>query len=327
MTPTLPGIHHITAIAGVPQANLDFYAGLLGLRFVKQTVNFDDPGTYHFYYGDERGRPGTLLTFFLWGGTMSGVPGGRGPTDRGAGQAVEVAFAVPMRSLGWWGEHLKRHRIIVEPPVERFAETALGLRDPDGLALALVADSAADALPGRERGPVPVAHAIRGFHGVTLCEADPERTAAFLASALGVHPVGEEGGRMRCESPLAGLGTRVDLVAAAAGGKRAAMGAGAIHHVAWRARDAAEQAALRESLLARGVSVTPVLDRRYFRSTYFREPGGVLFEIATDPPGFTVDERVEELGSGLRLPPWLEPQRGRIESMLPPVRVPEAAPR
>ncbi len=319
MTPAIPGIHHVTAIASDPQKNLDFYAGVLGLRLVKKTVNFDDPGTYHFYYGDELGRPGTLLTFFAWG---------RAPRGRaGAGQAVEVAFAVPEDSLEWWGERLARQGIAVERLPERSGEAVLGLHDPDGLALALVAHAPAGAFRGWAGGPAPAAKAIRGLHGVSLCEGRRERTREFLASALGLRQGSEEPRRWCCVAEGGGFGTQVELLEAAAGAPRAAMGVGAIHHVAWRVRDDAEQAVVHEALLARRLDVTPVLDRCYFHSIYFHEPGGVLFEIATDAPGFTVDEAAEELGSGLRLPPWLEPERGRIESALPPVRAPEGAPR
>lgn len=313
MTPTITGIHHITAIAGDPQGNLDFYADVLGLRLVKRTVNFDDPTTYHLYYGNETGGPGTILTFFPW----RGMPSGR----RGHGQVVTTAFSVPEGSLGYWRERLESFGSLAEPPEERFGDTVLAFSDPDGLKLELVAHEEAEAMPAWKASPVPVERAIRGFHSAALCLGSYERTASLLTERFGFEDAGREGNRFRFEAPGGpGPGRRVDLVCAP-DMPVGRMGIGTVHHIAWRARDEEEQKVWRERILAHGLDVTPVLDRHYFRSIYFREPGGVLFEIATDPPGFAVDEPLARLGGSLTLPPWLEPARQRIEAALPSLRV------
>jgi glyoxalase family protein len=311
MAKQIEGIHHVTALASDPQANVDFYTGTLGLRLVKKTVNFDDPGTYHLYYGDETGNPGTIMTFFPWPLARRGT--------RGAGQATVTSFSVPQGSLGYWTERLERQGVLFESPRERFDEEVMTLFDPDGLQLELVA-RAGDPRAPWEGGPVPAEHAVRGFEGTTLTEWNPEITSELLTGTLGFRPVAQSGDRFRFEVGAGGPGTRVDVVAAPAAG-RGRISAGTVHHVAWRVSDGAEQEAWRQKIAEDGLYVTPILDRQYFRSIYFREPGGVLFEIATDPPGFTWDEPVESLGSGLKLPPWLEPERQRIESVLPPVEV------
>ena len=302
------GIHHVTAIARDPQMNVDFYAGVLGLRLVKKTVNFDDPGTYHFYYGDEQGHPGTILTFFPWPMARLGT--------HGAGQATVTSFSVPEGSLGWWMERLDRFRIDREEPRPRFEEEVLTLRDPDGLLLELVARSGDDRQPWTA-GPVPAEHAIRGFEGVTLTEWNPEVTAEVLTGLLGFPRKAELGDRIRFD---AGGGTRVDVVGSPSA-PRGQVSAGTVHHVAWRTPDDDNQRAWHEELMRRGFHVSPILDRQYFHSIYFREPGGVLFEIATDPPGFAKDEPVATLGTELKLPPWLEPERKKIEDILPPIGV------
>jgi catechol 2,3-dioxygenase-like lactoylglutathione lyase family enzyme len=310
------GIHHITAIAGDPQRNLDFYAGTLGLRLIKVTVNFDDPGTYHLYYGDEVGHPGSILTFFPW-------PGGR-PGRQGTGQAGAVSFAIAPASLGFWIERLLASGVKHEGPARRFDEQVLGFKDPDGLLLELVATPrVADVAPWSE-GPVPAEHAIRGFHGTTLWEDGDTGSAAFLTRTMGFEPVGEEGSVLRFQSAGAGTGTVVDL-RRAPGFWRGAGGLGTVHHVAFRAATDADQVAKRAEIEAQGVGITPVIDRQYFHSVYFREPGGVLFEIATDGPGFTIDEPLPELGTHLKLPPMYEPSRSQIERALPPLRLPQAA--
>jgi glyoxalase family protein len=311
MSKQIEGIHHITAMASDPQANVDFYTGILGLRLVKKTVNFDDPGTYHFYYGNETGTPGTILTFFPWPMARRGT--------RGAGQATVTSFSVPQGALGYWTERLDRFGVPFESPRARFDEEVVTLVDPDGLQLELVA-RAGDGRSPWETGPVPAEHAIRGFEGTTLTEWNPEVTSELLTGTLGFRPVGQEGSRFRFEVGPGGPGTRVDLVASPAA-ERGRISAGTVHHVAWRVADEAVQEEWRQAIAERGLYVTPILDRQYFRSIYFREPGGVLFEMATDPPGFTWDEPVEALGSGLKLPPWLEPERPRIEAVLPPVEV------
>jgi len=308
------GIHHITAIAGEPQRNLDFYAGALGLRLVKLTVNFDDPATYHLYYGDELGRPGSLLTFFPW-------PGGR-RGRQGTAQAGTVSLAIPSASLGFWIERLLSHSIKYNGPVRRFDEQVLSLTDPDGLLLELVATPQAAGISPWGEGPVAPEHAIRGLHGTTLWEDGDAGTADFVARTLGFEPAGEEGSLLRFQSSGPGLGTVVHL-RRAPGFWRGAGGVGTVHHVAFRA--AAEQAQLnrRAEIEAKGIEITPVIDRQYFRSVYFREPGGVLFEIATDGPGFTIDEPSAELGTRLMLPPAFEGRRQEIEDSLPAVRLPQ----
>ncbi|NLE50632.1 MAG: ring-cleaving dioxygenase [Chloroflexi bacterium] len=312
MTEPLLGIHHVTAIASDPQRNVDFYAGALGMRMVKQTVNFDDPGTYHFYYGDEAGHPGTILTFFPWPGARRG--------RQGTGQIGATAFSVPVNSLGFWRDRLAE--LGVETATEtRFAQDVLIFADPDGMPLELVADSAVGDVPGWEGGPVPAEHAIRGVHSVTLWEADADLTDRILQGALGFTPIDEAGARTRYHIAEPGVGMRVDVLhlpdTAPANG-----GAGTVHHVAWRTGDRDQQQAWQARVSARGLHVTDILDRQYFTSIYFREPGGVLFEIATDPPGFTLDESLESLGSALRLPPWYEERRAMIERVLPPIHLP-----
>jgi len=309
------GLHHVTAIASDPQRNVDFYTGVLGLRLVKTTVNFDDPGTYHLYYGDEAGRPSTILTFFPW----PDVPAGR----QGAGLTTSTAFSVPPESLGWWQGRLADLGVDVDAPRDRDtgggAEEVLSLRDPDGLHVDLVA-SAGDTRSGWDgTSGVPAEHAVRGLHSVTLTERLLEPTAQVLAATLGMAAEGETRDRARFTMGGDASGTLVD-VAADTSGRRGLQAGGTVHHVAFRAPDGATQQRWRQELLDAGFQVTPVLDRQYFTSIYFREPGGVLFEIATDQPGFDVDEPLLELGRHLKLPPWLEPDREQIERALPPLR-------
>lgn len=304
-----PGIHHVTAIASDPGTNLEFYTGVLGLRLVKKTVNFDDPGTYHLYYGDGVGTPGTILTFFSFPGARRGV--------RGVGQATSTSFSVPEGSLGWWLERLERYGVPRDEPVERFDEEVLTFLDPDGLKLELVAHDGAGEVAHWQEGPVPPERAIRGFHSVALTLGSTRPTADLLVEGLGLEAAGEAAGRSRFRG-TAPIGARVDLIQSS-GSSRGTVAAGTVHHVAFRVPSEEEQLAWRDQLIGAGLGVTPVRDRRYFRSIYFREPGGVLFEIATDPPGFTADETVQELGSSLKLPPWLEPHRGEIEAALPPI--------
>ncbi|MDR7521753.1 MAG: ring-cleaving dioxygenase [Armatimonadota bacterium] len=317
MSPRILGIHHVTAIAGAPQRNVDFYVGTLGLRLVKRTVNFDDPGTYHLYYGDQVGRPGTIMTFFPW----PGAPRGR----IGVGQVTVTAFFIPARAVGFWQERLRRHGIATRGPTARFDETVLAFEDPDGLPLELVA-SDDDARAGWPDGPIPEAYAIRGFHSVTLSERGLDeggrRTLGLLDEGLGFRLVGEASGRFRFAAGEGGAGALVDVLCldGAPAGETAV---GTVHHVAWRTPDEAHQRAWQERIAHLGLRVTDVRDRRYFRSIYFREPGGVLFEIATDPPGFTVDEPPAHLGKHLMLPPWLEPRRAQLERALPPLSIPE----
>jgi len=306
------GIHHITAITDDPQRNIDFYVGILGLRFVKKTVNFDAPDTYHLYYGDDVGRPGTILTFFSW----PGYPKGR----RGVGQATAISFAVPESSLSYWQERFNAHDIRSEGPTSRFDEQVLSFSDPDGLALELV------ARPGNEQGsvwmqgPVPVEYAIPGFHGVTLSVAKLEGTETLLTQVLGFHQLAQGGKRTRYALSNMEMGTIVDVLHVP-GERRGMESIGTVHHVAWRTADDEHQLEWQRRLLDLGTYVTSVQDRMYFHSIYFREPSGILFEIATDQPGFPIDEAVEELGTHLKLPPWLESQRPTLERTLPLVRL------
>lgn len=310
------GIHHVTAIAGDPQRNLDFYAGVLGLRLVKLTVNFDDPGSYHLYYGDEIGRPGSILTFFPWPGGMRG--------RQGAGQIATVGFAIPPASLGFWIERLIAHGIKYEGPTRRFDEQVLAFSDPDGLLIELVATPAALGIEPWSDGPVLPEYAVRGLHGATIWEDGDSGTGELLNRVMGMASVGEDAGLLRYAAQGPGLGLVVNL-RRAAGFWRGAGGVGTVHHLAFRAASDQEQLAKRAEIESRGVDITPVIDRQYFHSVYFREPGGVLFEIATDGPGFAIDEAPAELGSRLRLPLMYEPNRERIERALPPLRLPHAA--
>lgn len=310
------GIHHITAIAGDPQHNLDFYAGTLGLRLVKLTVNFDDPGTYHLYYGDETGSPGSILTFFPW-------PGGR-RGRQGTGQIATVALAVPPASLGFWIERLLSQGIKYEGPARRFDEQVLSLSDPDGLRLELVATPRAAGVAAWPDGSLPPDYMIRGVHGATIWEDGDNGSAQFLTRTMGFEPTGEEGGMQRFQSAGSGLGTVIDL-RRASGFWGGAGGVGTVHHAAFRAAGDDEQLEKRSEIEAQGLGITPVIDRQYFHSVYFREPGGVLFEIATDGPGFMIDEPAAELGTHLKLPPIYEPNRQEIERALPPLRLPHAA--
>ncbi|HTL79374.1 MAG TPA: ring-cleaving dioxygenase [Candidatus Babeliales bacterium] len=314
MNNKIPGLHHVTAIASDPQRNLDFYVGVLGLRFVKRTVNFDDPGTYHFYFGDQRGTPGTILTFFPWPGARRGT--------RGTGQVEATAFAIPSNSIAYWLERLKQQHVTAEKTPARFGEEVIRLLDPDGLLIELIASPSHGGIESWQDSPVPAEHALHGFHGVSAALEGYERTARLLTETFGYRLVDESGNRFRFESADdAAPGRIVDLLCQ----PDTAMGrvaAGSVHHIAFRAKDEAEQLQWRERLVDLSYNVTPVIDRTYFHSIYFREPGGVLFEIATEPPGFTLDEKLEELGTHLRVPPWMEGTRSQIEKVLPPIQVP-----
>ncbi|MFA6267456.1 MAG: ring-cleaving dioxygenase [Pseudolabrys sp.] len=304
----MSGIHHVTAIAGKAQRNFDFYTRTLGLRFVKRTVNFDDPGTYHFYYGDEAGRPGTILTFFPW---EHAAPG-RG----GVGQTHQTAFRVPKSSLGYWTQRLTEKGVTYEALEKRFGEPVLAFSDPDGMSLALVGITGAESEAAWSNGDIATEHAIRGFHGVTLLLDSAEKTGAILTDVLGYKEVAREGSIIRYQA-TATPGSFVDIYEAK-GFLSGRTGRGSVHHIAFRAADDAEQAAMAQKLVSRhGLHPTEQLDRNYFRSIYFREPGGVLFEIATDQPGFAVDEPVETLGHALKLPAFLEGHRAEIEKVLP----------
>lgn len=319
MERAITGIHHVTALARDPQANADFYTRALGLRLVKRTVNFDDPGTYHLYYGDELGRPGTILTFFPWPLARRGT--------HGAGQATVTSFAIPEGSLGYWTERLDRLGIERSEPRPRFEEEVVTLYDPDGLRLELVAHAAGEGgaapLPWTEAG-VPAEHAVRGFHGVALTEWNADATFDTLSGVMGWQKIAEEPGRVRFRAEGGGSAALVDVLPKP-DAPRGRVAAGTVHHVAFRVGSDEAQAFWHRDLTERGFQVSPILDRQYFHSIYFREPGGVLFEIATDLPGFTADEPAAELGNALKLPPWLEASRQEIEEVLPPLSASGAA--
>ncbi|HEX5414042.1 MAG TPA: ring-cleaving dioxygenase [Chloroflexota bacterium] len=302
------GIHHITALAADPRTNLDFYSGTLGLRLVKKTVNFDAPDVYHLYYGDGAGTPGTILTFFPWPDLRDGRPG--------AGQATAVGFRIAPEALAYWQDRLGEAGVRVGEPEERFGETVLAFQDPDGLPLELVARVNPPAVAPWESAPVPARYAIRGFAGLTLLERQREPTEALLLDQLGYRTLASAGERVRYLASGPGPGETLDLLESSSQGP-GVIAAGSVHHIAFRVADDAAQAAARTALVAAGYSVSPVRDRQYFHSIYFNEPGGVLFELATDPPGFATDETPESLGTSLKLPPWLESSRARIEQKLP----------
>lgn len=324
-TADVQGIHHVTAIAADPQRNIDFYAKILGLRLVKVTVNFDDPTTYHLYYGDELGRPGTILTFFPW----SNAPKGR----RGNGQVVATSFLIPENAIDFWIDRFKHKGIGFTNPSTRFdgEERVITFYDPDGLELELVAHKSAEYRSNNiwKNGPISVKYAIRGFYSVTLAVEGYERTASVLTKQLGFQSTRGEGSRFRYEmmrngnnnNNNEGLGSIVDVLCLPYS-PPGYVGVGTVHHVAWRTPTDKQQIVLRQEIVKHGLNATPVIDRIYFHSVYFREPGGVLFEIATNPPGFTIDEKVEELGNRLTLPPWLEPDRKSLEKLLPKVNLP-----
>ena len=307
------GIHHVTAISGDAQENLDFYTGVLGLRLVKRSINQDAPDTYHLFYADAEGHPGTDLTFFPW----PQMPPGR----KGVGLAVEVGLAVPAGSLGFWAERLGGS---AEGPERRFGENVLRLQDPHGLALSLTEASGPREFAPWPQSPVPERHQIRGFHAVRLWERDLAATARFLGGALGFERVGEDAGWHRFGADGGGSGRWLEVRELPAE-RRGSWGTGAVHHVAFRVADEEEQLAVRQWVLDAGSQPTPVIDRFWFRSVYFKEPGGALFELATEGPGFAVDEDPAHLGERLILPPWFEPARQQIEAVLPPLRATENA--
>ncbi|HEX9017212.1 MAG TPA: ring-cleaving dioxygenase [Chloroflexota bacterium] len=310
MNRQIPGIHHVTAIASNPQQNIDFYTGFLGLRLVKLTVNFDDPESYHLYYGDSVGSPGTALTFFAW----PGAPRGR----TGAGQVVTTSLSIPPDSVDFWLERFSEHDVAFRGPDDRIEEKVISFLDPDGLKLELVAHADPHTVEPWQDSPVPARYATRGFRGVTISETSPGATELLLAETMGLHRSEERDGRVRYETPGEVPGRIVDVLSEP-GWPPGRVAVGTVHHVAWRAGDDQEQLDWRDEIAGLGIAVTPVIDRRYFHSIYFREPGGVLFEIATDPPGFAVDEPVDALGTSLKLPPWLEASRPQIERRLPPL--------
>jgi len=303
----LLGLHHVTAIASDARANLRFYAGVLGLRLVKKTVNFDDPSTYHFYFGDNVGSPGSILTFFPWSGLRRGRPG--------RGQVGAIAFAVPPGSLEFWSERLNAKQIAVRTLPLRFGQRVLGLNDPDGLPLELI-ESAMSDRPGIISSEIPGQHAIRTLHSVTLPMSSTSAARRVLEQTMGYAALGTEEGRTRFSVGTGGPSTWVDLLVDPQV-PSGLSGAGTVHHLAFRVANDQEQLTARSELVDGGFGVSPVMDRNYFNSIYYREPDGVLFEIATDPPGFAVDETVEQLGQALKLPSHYEKHRSDIVAALP----------
>jgi glyoxalase family protein len=310
------GLHHITAIAGPPQENLDFYAGVLGMRLVKRSINQDDPGTYHLFYADAEGHPGTDLTFFPWAQMA--------PPRMGHGLAVEVSLEVPAGSIPWWGSRLEKYGTKIDPVVSRFGDTVLPLVDPHGMRVALVESGVQRARPFSpwDGSPIPIERQVRGLYGAQIWEREAAPTSEFLTSALGFHRVGTDTGWTRYgfhDAPgIVDLRETPDV-------RRGAWGIGSVHHLAWRVADDQHQLVVRAQVEASGGRATPVIDRFWFKSVYFKEPGGVLFEIATEGPGFAVDEDPAHLGETLVLPPWYEAARAEIERVLPPLKLPVAA--
>ncbi len=308
MTSLINGLHHVTAMAGDAQRNVDFYTSVLGLRMVKKTINFDAPDVYHLYYGDETGSPGTIMTFFPFG---SRIARGR----KGVGQATYTAYAVPVNALDFWMQRLTALQIPFAGPYTRFDEQYLRFEDYDGSGIELVA-TANDARPGWHTADVPTEVAIRGFHTVTMNESAVDQTISLLTGPMQHRLVAEETDRFRFAAGVGGSGNFVDVLHSPNDG-RPSQGAGSTHHIAFSTDTDESQLAVREAVTEAGYQPTEVLDRNYFHSIYFREPGGILFEVATNPPGFAVDEPVASLGTELKLPEWYEPRRARLEAALP----------
>jgi glyoxalase family protein len=302
------GLHHITAIADNAQRNYHFYTNVLGLRLVKKTVNFDDPGTYHFYFGDEAGTPGSILTFFPW----EGIGKGRA----GSGMATDIGYSVPAGSMEFWKDRFTEHNVLQEPIGEKFGEQFLPFQDPDGLQLELVVPAGDDSRKGWTTGEVTSEVATKGFHNITLTLRDMAPTAAILTEIFGYRLLQQEGSRYRFVTDAIPNASIVDLLEAP-GLPAGRSAAGTNHHVAFRVKDDNVLMEFREKIARRGLGITPKIDRDYFFSLYFRQPGGVLFELATDNPGFTRDESLENLGTSLKLPAQYEKSREKIESILP----------
>jgi glyoxalase family protein len=309
------GIHHVTCITGDVQKCVDFYVTVLGLRFVKKSINQDLPDTYHIYFGDYLGSPSTAMTFFGW------------PTwpkrRAGSGQVTTVAFAVPHGSLDFWGARLHRHGVDAQR-TSRFGTESIIFDDPDGIEIELAGKATDDRWVPWPDAPVGMDHAIRGFHSVTVTVAEGQSTVDFLSQQMGFRKVGQDGSRTRYETGAGGPHAILDVIESPEGpvGEESI---GTVHHVAWRTPDDSTQRSWRDLMVQAGRNVTPVIDRWFFKSIYFREPGGVLFEIATDSPGFTVDESPEKLGRTLSLPPWFQVRRETLDATLPPIVVPTTA--
>ena len=312
----ITGLHHVTCIAGDAQENVDFYSGVLGMRLVKKSVNQDSPGTYHLFYADAVGHPGTDLTFFPWPEMAR--------AREGAGLAMELSLAVPAGSLGFWSERLARHSVPTASLETRRGNQVLPFADPHGLPVVLNETNDARDFAAWEESPVAPEYQVRGLHSVRLWERDLEATRAFVTSVMGFKDIGSEGDWSGFAIGGGGSGRYLEL-REIPGAQRGAWGTGGIHHVAWRVPDDATELEVRERIAAARRRPTEVIDRFWFKSVYFLEPGGVLFELATDGPGFTVDEDPASLGERLVLPPWLEPQRKAIERALPELRPPNPA--
>ncbi|MFN7116529.1 MAG: VOC family protein [Saprospiraceae bacterium] len=309
-TKLINGIHHVTAMADDPQKNVDFYAGILGLRLVKKTINFDAPDVYHFYYGNELGAPGTIMTFFPYAGIR--------PGRKGIGQLTVTSFSVPANSLGYWVDRLKKFGLNPSAPQRRFDEEFITFQDFDGLMLELVATNK-DERPPFTYGHIAEEHSARGFYGVALSEENQEYTGNLLTETMDHQLIASEGNRFRYTAS-GKPGDFVDVLHNP-GTVRGLGGGGTVHHLAFSTDDDNTQVSIRSKIAQQGLNVTPVLDRQYFHSIYFREPGGVLFEVATNPPGFAIDEDKAHLGEAIKLPPWEEPNRAEIEAGLIPVKV------
>ncbi|MBO0939740.1 ring-cleaving dioxygenase [Fibrella sp. HMF5335] len=309
MATLINGLHHVTALAGDTQRNVDFYTHVLGLRLVKKTVNFDAPDVYHLYYGDAMGSPGSILTFFPYGN----IPRGR----KGVGQLTYTAFSVPVAGMQFWLDRLHQFQIAYSTPAKRFAETFIRFEDYDGMGIELVFNDI-DNRPGYSNGQIPLEFSIRGFHTVTLDQLNPTRTVELLTNVMQHRLVAEEANHFRFEAGLGGPGNYVDVLVDP-NGVRALQGAGSVHHVAFSTDSDETQLLISQHLADAGYVPTPVQDRNYFHSIYFREPGGVLFEVATNPPGFAIDEAPNSLGTALMLPPQYEARRAKLEAALPKI--------
>ncbi|MEM6377728.1 MAG: ring-cleaving dioxygenase [Bacteroidota bacterium] len=307
----ITGLHHVTAMASSPQENVNFYAGILGLRLVKKTINFDAPDVYHLYYGDETGAPGSIMTFFPFRNMT--------PGSQGHGQTKATTFSIPTGSVDYWLKRFEKFEVKHKAPVQRFNETVIEFQDKDGLGLELIANDRDQRAPF-SYGNIPLEHAIRGFYSIELKETRYEHTEAVLVNLLDHKFVAEEGNRRRYAPNGAAPGQLIDIVYD--GGRDFGVGgSGTVHHIAFDTATDASQLEVREKVIKGGLMPTQVLDRQYFHSIYFREPGGVLFEVATSPPGFTFDESVADLGSDLKLPPWVEHRRAYIEQLLEPIEL------
>jgi glyoxalase family protein len=311
----IKGLHHVTAVTRDAQMNVDFYRNVLGQRLVKKTVNFDVPDTYHLYFADEIGTPGSVLTFFVWPNMKRGV--------RGNGETASIAYNIPAGSIGFWKDYLHGKEISLQPVEQRFGVEALSFNDPDGMQIELVAFATTVDVRYWEGGPIPEIHALSGFHSVTLWLDELEPTADLLINVMGYALTGQEGNRHRFTGGTGALANTLDILHRPRQPEdppdEAVFGAGSVHHIAFRVPTDDEQLDYQSTLRVARYGVTPVRDRQYFHSIYYHEPGGVLFEIATEPPGFAIDEPVDALGEALKLPPWLESSRSAIEQSLPPL--------